>query len=1399
MNTNKIKLLGLFIILLFLNTSLKAQVPTYYNNVNLNLTGISLKNELATKIANTHTTYLSYTPGVWNALKQTDVDPTNNRKVILIYGYNDTDGDIRNDRTRGINSNGGGSTDWNREHVFPKSLGNPNLGTSGPGADAHHLRPCDTRTNSTRSNRKFTNGSGNAKRIGSFWYPGDEWKGDVARMMMYMYLRYGNQCLPSNVANGSRNSVDNNMIDVLLAWNAEDPVSPLELQRNPVIENLQGNRNPFIDNPAFATKIWGGPQAQDRFNTSVTPSPEISVLGNSNPINDGATTTQASNNTDFGTTNTSGGAVVKNFTIRNLGNATLTLSSNPTVTGSDFTITSNPNLSIAPSGSTNFSITFNPTSDGNKTATVTILNNDSDENPYTFTIKGVGSSGSGGGGGGGSCGTEDFANSNATRNYTNNSFTGNNGISWSYTESRNGNNDTNGSGISLPALMLRNTSSKITSSSISGGIGNFSLKLYKGFTGRGNRQVELFINGISRGKSTAFNDYNAHTFTVNNINVTGNITIEIRNATRKQVIIDDIQWTCYSVANEPEIVVEGNNNAINDGDVAVNSNNNTDFGATSINTPITKTFKIKNTGIQTLTLSAIPNITGANAGDFSITSNPNLSIAAGSETTFDVTFNSAVVGGKNATINILSNDTDEATFNFNISANVISGGIDCAIVRKTIFQQDFETSPATPTLTFTMPSTATYSTTNATRPNAPMYIGNRGVKVNRKTSVIEFDAVDLSGYTNPEFSIRLGSFSKSSGNGADDRDYVKLFVSTNNGASYSEEIHLIGNNNARWSFTSGTRVASVSYDGDNAPNTFAPASGGDTTDGYSTLKISNIPTGNQIKFKIELKNDKNNEIWAIDDVKITAGVPSLTKWNGAWTNNSPTSTKKAILENDYTMTSNNTINTCECEITNGVTLTITGNKFLKVENNIINNGTIIVEDDGSLLQVSPTATISGSGNIIVKRKTSQLISKNVFTYWSSPIKNASLQQVAVANNYYSFDTSLNPKWRAETKNTIMNSGVGYIAKGPVTGTYPLQHTAIFNGSELNNGTINVPLKYSNNGNNDDDWNLVGNPYPSSINAARLISSNSNLGGTLYFWTHKTDASATAFSQNDYVSWNGTGAVGNCSGCVLPTGIIASGQGFFVQATGAGNMSFTNTMRVNTSTNFYKTPNNNKDRIWLNVTKQGVFSQLLIGFINGATDGIDRLYDGLKLEGNNASFYSIIEDKPFSIQGLPKLEEGDAQEIPLGIKVASRGKYTISIDNLEGEVLNKSTIELLDNKEDKVYNLKEKSHEFFIEESGTFNNRFVLLVNRRKALSVNNVIAENSLEIIEHDNKIVIKSNKNIESVNIYNILGKKLVSEKPNDTKVNISSNKLKTNNILIVKTILENGQVISNKFIKNN
>lgn len=248
-----------------------APATPYYNGFNWNQTGTALKNALATKITTTHVNQLTYSQ-VWEALRIVDLDPSNSANVLLVYGWeNGSDSDVTNDRTRNKFNNGGAVGEWNREHIFAQSLGNPDLGQSGPGADAQMLRASDVQRNGARGNRKFAAGSGiQSTAVGVNWYPGDEWKGDCARIIMYMYLRYGNQCLPTYVTAGSTNATDPNMVDLLLQWNAEDPVSTYEDNRNTYLGNSsntygQGNRNPFIDNPYLATVIWGGPVAQNRW------------------------------------------------------------------------------------------------------------------------------------------------------------------------------------------------------------------------------------------------------------------------------------------------------------------------------------------------------------------------------------------------------------------------------------------------------------------------------------------------------------------------------------------------------------------------------------------------------------------------------------------------------------------------------------------------------------------------------------------------------------------------------------------------------------------------------------------------------------------------------------------------------------------------------------------------------------------------------------------------------------------------------------------------------------------------------------------------------------------------------------------------------------------------------
>jgi endonuclease I len=216
-------------------------------------TGAALKTALHGIISNQ--TKLSYDQ-VWNALKDTDQDPANTNNVILLYSG----------RSQSKSTNGGGVNDWNREHVWAKSHGDFGTAT-GPGTDVHHLRPEDVSVNGARGNLDFDNGGTTVAECPGCTADGDSFapraavRGDVARMILYMAVRYeGGDGWPNLEPN---NSVNNGTapyigkLTVLKAWSAADPPDAFEKRRNQVIyDTWQHNRNPFIDHPEWVSSIW---------------------------------------------------------------------------------------------------------------------------------------------------------------------------------------------------------------------------------------------------------------------------------------------------------------------------------------------------------------------------------------------------------------------------------------------------------------------------------------------------------------------------------------------------------------------------------------------------------------------------------------------------------------------------------------------------------------------------------------------------------------------------------------------------------------------------------------------------------------------------------------------------------------------------------------------------------------------------------------------------------------------------------------------------------------------------------------------------------------------------------------------------------------------------------------
>ncbi len=155
----------------------------------------------------------------------------------------------------------------NREHVWPRSylgVNAPGAGTRNIASDIHNLRAIDETTNRIRSNYYFVDSNGNNKVInGNTYYPGDDHKGDVARIMFYMHVRYSSDIYLTNnsshIASQTKDPLGRipfGLLDVLLKWHKEDPVDDFERHRNNVIYTYQGNRNPFIDHPEYASVIF---------------------------------------------------------------------------------------------------------------------------------------------------------------------------------------------------------------------------------------------------------------------------------------------------------------------------------------------------------------------------------------------------------------------------------------------------------------------------------------------------------------------------------------------------------------------------------------------------------------------------------------------------------------------------------------------------------------------------------------------------------------------------------------------------------------------------------------------------------------------------------------------------------------------------------------------------------------------------------------------------------------------------------------------------------------------------------------------------------------------------------------------------------------------------------------
>jgi hypothetical protein len=542
---------------------------------------------------------------------------------------------------------------------------------------------------------------------------------------------------------------------------------------------------------------------------------------------------------------------------------------------------------------------------------------------------------------------------------------------------------------------------------------------------------------------------------------------------------------------------------------------------------------------------------------------------------------------------------------------------------------------------------------------------------------------------------------------------------------------------------------------------------------------------------------------------IISPLVTNTYSGGVWsTGSAPTANQNIIFNGSFNSSSD--IVACSCQVISGAVI-INSPHTLTLTNGISvsGGGSLRFENNASLVQINDAAV--NTGNITYRRQTT-IIGKFDYTYWSAPVFPQTLINVSpntALDKFYSFDAATD-SWIQENSANNMIKGKGYIIRGPNTYVAPIP-PGIFEASFIgvpNNGAITIPVVYP----GAEASNLLGNPYPSALNAdAFLIANSALLDGTLYFWTHNTPITNNLYTSDDYASYNLTGGVGTgtvaISGGVIPTGKIAAGQGFFATSIAAGTAVFNNSMRVSgvsgNNTQFFKINSNNKivttnekSRLWLNLSNsQGAFKQTLIGYVTAATNDYDNMFDGESFDGNEyVDFYSIIQDKNLVIQGR-QLPFDESDEVFLGYKTIVEGAFTLSIDQVDGLLVGKDVF-LEDKQTSSYHNLKEGPYKF-VTEKGVFNDRFVLKYSNN-SLKINSITLIDKNVLVSIKNK-QIKIHSPLDTMNqvfIYDLLGRQIYhKEKVNKNELIIQS--LESNKqTLIVKIILDNGQLSTVKII---
>lgn len=357
----------------------------------------------------------------------------------------------------------------------------------------------------------------------------------------------------------------------------------------------------------------------------------------------------------------------------------------------------------------------------------------------------------------------------------------------------------------------------------------------------------------------------------------------------------------------------------------------------------------------------------------------------------------------------------------------------------------------------------------------------------------------------------------------------------------------------------------------------------------------------------------------------------------------------------------------------------------------LSTSTLILLNNGTLMHGTGTPGGGGSFTGTLRQRRAGSTNPLLYNFWSSPMSGSTIASLN-GNDNYSFNAATQ-SWTAQTTSAAMIPGVGYSSTGSNSG-FGSAGTRQFSGTP-NNGNINVIMSV--NPGLNDDWNLVGNPYPSSMDGQAVITSNvDNIVGPLYFWN-------TAFTTN-VANNNFTGADYVTRTLASPAFQIGVAQGFFVEATSTL-FELTNAIRTSTAANMLRTQNSIQRVTILAHNSQNVANNTMIAFTADATDQYDRLWDGRKNKGNpTISLYSRMNNMDMAVNAMGELNSSKVVE--LGLDVNQVGQHTFMIDELDN-VDPTTGIYLQDMVTGTMHNLRNSAYVFNATTTGAYTGRFYL--------------------------------------------------------------------------------------------